>query len=209
MRAGMPRFKSQALFFSALVSSGFLAACEVAPENVTSFPAERAPVELAPVKQETTEDSAAMNGFSWVIEKQVAGLPRPGAARPLDKDLTFLRDQGIDILVSLTEKAPDPEALSQHGIEALHIPVPDFHAPTQVQLDQYVNAVQGWTKEGRQVGTHCGAGLGRTGTFLAAMFVARGMDADPAIAEVRRLRPGSIETKEQEQAVQEFAARQK
>jgi atypical dual specificity phosphatase len=158
---------------------------------------------------EASGDQAAMKGFSWVMGKQVAGMPRPGAKRPLDQDLLFLRDQGVDALVSLTEKPVDPEALGRHGIEALHIPVPDFQAPTQAQLDQYVNAVQGWVGASRHVGTHCAAGLGRTGTFLAALFVARGMDADAAIAEVRRLRPGSVETKEQEQAVREFFARQK
>ena len=194
----MLQFQRRALSIGALVSSALLllvvAACEVAPSNVTSF--------------EASGNPAAMSGFSWVIDNQVAGMPRPGAKRPLDQDLLFLRDQGVDALVSLTEKPVDPAALSQHGIEALHIPVPDFHAPTQEQLDQYVNAVQGWTGAGRQVGTHCAAGLGRTGTFLATLFVARGMEADPAIAEVRRLRPGSIETDAQVQAVREFAARQ-
>jgi atypical dual specificity phosphatase len=190
----MSQYKNRALCLAALVSSGFLASCEVATENVTGF--------------QGSQGQAAMKGFSWVIENQVAGMPRPGVKRPLDQDLAFLRAQGIDALVSLPEQPLDPAALSQHGIESLHIPVADFHAPTQAQLDQYVNAVQSWTSAGRRVGTHCTAGLGRTGTFLAALFVARGMDADAAIAEVRRLRPGSIETDEQEQAVREFAARQ-
>src|SRR5262249_40209056 len=101
----------------------------------------------------------------------------------------------------------DPKALERYGIQALHIPVPDYHAPTQEQLALYVNAVQGWMSAGLPVATHCGAGLGRTGTFLAALFVAQGMDADAAIAEIRRLRPGSIETPEQEQAVRAFAER--
>lgn len=149
-----------------------------------------------------------MSGFSWVIESQVAAMPRPGGRRPLDQDLQFLRDQGVDFLVSLTETPLDPAALSRHGIESMHIPVPDFHAPTQEQLDQYVNAVRDVTDEGRQVGTHCAGGMGRTGTFLAALFVSRGMDAEAAIAEIRRLRPGSIETASQEQAVRDFAARQ-
>jgi atypical dual specificity phosphatase len=193
----MSRFRGLTLCLSALVSSGLFAACEVAPEGMTSFPG-----------LGFRGDHGAMKGFSWVIDDQVAGMPRPGSARPLDQDLQFLRAQGVDVLVSLTETPTDPEALSSYGIEPLHIAVPDFHAPTQEQLDQYVNAVQGWTSAGRQVGTHCGAGLGRTGTFLASLFVARGMDADAAIAEIRRLRPGSIETDEQEQAVRDFAARQ-
>ena len=189
----MSRSQTRVLCLAAVISAGLLAACEVAPENVTA-PAENG---IAPMK-----------GFSWVIESQVAGMPRPGAKRPLDQDLQFLRDQGVDVLVTLTEAALDPEALSRHGIESLHIPVADFHAPTQAQLDEYVKAVKGFTCEGRQVGTHCAAGLGRTGTFLAALFVARGMDADAALAEIRRLRPGSVEPEAQEQAVREFADRQ-
>lgn len=189
---------SRALCLSALVLSGSLAACEVAPDNVDGFP----------LRPGASGESAAMAGFSWVIDDQVAGMPLPGSRRPLEEDLLFLRDQGIDALVSLTETPVSPEALGHHGIEPLHLPVPDYHAPTQEQLDAYVGAVQGWMSEGRRVGTHCFAGRGRTGTFLAALFVARGMDAEAAIAEVRRLRPGSIETDAQEEAVREFAARQ-
>ena len=55
------------------------------------------------------------------------------------------------------------------------------------------------------VAVHCAAGLGRTGTVLAAWFVTQGLSAQNAIARVRRLRPGSVETEEQERAVEEFA----
>lgn len=150
---------------------------------------------------------SAMPGFSWVIGDQIAGMPRPGGSRPLDQDLAFLQEQRVDVLVSLTETPVDPAALEAHGIEGLHIPVEDYHAPTQGQLDEYTKSVQGWMAEGRVVGTHCAGGHGRTGTFLAALFVARGWEAERAIAEVRRLRPGSIETAAQEEAVREFARR--
>lgn len=150
-----------------------------------------------------------MKGFSWVIADQVAGMPRPGSSRPLDQDLAYLREQGVDVLVSLTETPTDPTALSRYNITPLHIPVQDFHAPTQDQLDLYVKSVKGWMSEGRAVGTHCGAGLGRTGTFLAALFVSQGMSAGAAISEIRKMRPGSIETADQEAAIQEFASRQK
>jgi len=152
-------------------------------------------------------DAMAMPGFSWVIGDQVAGMPRPGGSRALEQDLQFLQDQRVDVLVSLTETPVDPVALEAHGIEAMHIPVEDFHAPTQDQLDAYIAAVQAWTAEGRVVGTHCAGGHGRTGTFLAALFVARGYGADAAIALIRRLRPGSIETAAQEEAVRELARR--
>jgi atypical dual specificity phosphatase len=47
---------------------------------------------------------------------------------------------------------------------------------------------------GRRVLIHCAAGLGRTGTALAAyLVVSKGLSAEEAIKAVRRLRPGSIE----------------
>ena len=54
---------------------------------------------------------------------------------------------------------------------------------------------------------HCGAGLGRTGVVLACYFVNKGLSAQNAIARVRRLRPGSIETEDQADAVLDFARR--
>ncbi|NXC50647.1 DUS23 phosphatase, partial [Penelope pileata] len=48
-------------------------------------------------------------------------------------------------------------------------------------------------------------GHGRTGTLLACYLVrTRQLSGADAIREIRRLRPGSIETREQEQAVVEF-----
>ncbi len=186
-----------------LLASGAVLACEGPPGQLGRDPGAASGDE--PAADARPDKPAPMKGFSWVEGDQVAGLPRPGAARPLEQDLAFLRGQGVDLLVSLTETPVAADALAGYGIAALHIPVADFHAPTLDQLDQYVRAVEEWTAAGRQVGTHCGAGKGRTGTFLAARFVARGMDAEAAIAEIRRLRPGSIETAAQEQAVRDYA----
>jgi protein-tyrosine phosphatase len=44
---------------------------------------------------------------------------------------------------------------------------------------------------------HCAAGLGRTGTFAAALLRSLGIAPDAAIALVRATRPGAIETPEQ------------
>jgi atypical dual specificity phosphatase len=145
-----------------------------------------------------------MDGFSWVIAGELAGMPRPGGQRPLEQDLDFIAGEGIDLLVSLTERPPDPSLLDDRGIALLHLPVDDFSAPRLEQLRLFVARAAEAIGRGEQVGVHCGAGKGRTGTFLAALLVSRGTDPVEAIAEIRRLRPGSIETPEQEQAVMDY-----
>lgn len=55
------------------------------------------------------------------------------------------------------------------------------------------------------VAVHCMLGHGRTGTLLACYLCKeQHLAGGDAIREIRRLRPGSIETAEQEQAVIRF-----
>src|SRR5581483_7280199 len=93
------------------------------------------------------------------------------------------------------------------GLLVMHVPVIDMDAPTQEQLDRCVSALMRARAQGMGVAVHCTAGLGRTGAVLAAYFVAQGFTPRAAVARVRELRPGSIETADQESAVEEFAAR--
>ena len=74
------------------------------------------------------------------------------------------------------------------------------------QLETFVAAARQTHSAGGRVAVHCAAGKGRTGTFLAAWFVAEGAGAQAAMETVRALRPGSIETKAQEAALVEYEA---
>lgn len=147
---------------------------------------------------------AQPHSFSWVEKGKLAGLARPGSP----DDLEWLRQQGIDLLISLTEDPPNPRWVNDAGLLLLHVPVIDMEAPTQEQLDRCVTSITKAHDQNMGVAVHCGAGLGRTGVILACFLVAKGMTPKNAIARVRRLRPGSIETEEQEQAIAEFARSQ-
>jgi atypical dual specificity phosphatase len=145
------------------------------------------------------------HGFSWIDKPLLAGMAVPES----EDDLQWLRRQGIEVLISLTEEPPRRDWVNEAGLLVVHEPVIDMEAPTQQQLDRCVSAIARAHSRDMGVAVHCGAGLGRTGVVLAAYLVHKGLSARDAMARVRKLRPGSIETSEQEEAVMEFARRTK
>jgi atypical dual specificity phosphatase len=148
---------------------------------------------------------SAPYGFTWVEKPLLAALARPSEL----EDFTWLRGQGIEVLVSLTEDPPRKDWADAAGLLVFHEPLQDMEAPEQDQLERAVSAVLRATDRGMGVAVHCGAGLGRTGVVLAGYFVKKGLTASNAIAKVRKLRPGSVETPEQADSVEEFARRQR
>ena len=140
-------------------------------------------------------------GFSWIDKPRLAALARPEAA----DDLKWLRKNGLDVLVSLTEDPPARSWVNDAGLMVIHVPVADLTAPTQEQFETCVEAIAKATDAGLGVAVHCAAGKGRTGAVLAAYFVAKGLSAAAGIDKVRKLRPGSVETPDQEEAVERYA----
>lgn len=142
-------------------------------------------------------------GFSWIEEPYLAALARPAGV----EDLRWLRQHGIEVLISLTEEPPPRRDVEDAGLLLYHVPLEDMQPPSQEDLDRCVSAIERARKSGMGVAVHCEAGMGRTGVVLACYFVLHGCSAEQAIRRVRQLRPGSIETPEQEDAVREFASR--
>lgn len=138
---------------------------------------------------------------NWIIPGRLLACSYPRRGR-LERAIAA---SGITTVVNLHGR-PHPSAFRERsGHRELHLPVPDFAPPSPAQLAAGVSAIRSALDAGERVAVHCGAGLGRTGTLVACSLVSTGLTTDAAIAEVRRRRPGSIETREQEAAVHAFA----
>jgi atypical dual specificity phosphatase len=147
---------------------------------------------------------ATLKRVAWLEEGRLAACRYPRS----ESALRELTTHGVTLLVNLHERPHPQTTLPRHGLSQLHLPFEDFTPPTPAQLDTGVAAIEQALADGKTVAVHCGAGLGRTGTLLACYLVKRGLAADAAIARVRTARPGSIETAQQELAVQHYARRQ-
>ncbi|RLD08042.1 MAG: hypothetical protein DRI44_10300 [Chlamydiae bacterium] len=128
-----------------------------------------------------------------------------GCAMPRSlNDIQWLKNKNISAILTLIKKQLPAEWLDD--FISLHIPVQDFCPPTIEQLNLCVDFLKNCLKADKKPVVHCMMGYGRTGTILAAYLISQGTTAEEAIAEVRRKRPGAIETYEQEDILYEYEA---
>jgi len=144
-----------------------------------------------------------MDDGHWLFPGRLLACAFPWGPDGLQR----LAERGVKVVVNLHEYAHDSDRLARSGLTEIHLPVPDMTAPTPEQLGRAVRAIRRALADERCVAVHCAAGLGRTGTLLACYLVSLGLAPDAAIQRVRAVRPGSIETAEQEAAVGAFAQR--
>jgi len=138
----------------------------------------------------------------WVVPDVLATMGRPSNLR---KALESFKEAGVGVIVSLTQTPLSSAILAEFDIEYHHLPVHDFGAPDSEQIDRFVSIVQDAQRAGVKTLVHCFAGRGRSGTMAACYLVSLGRSPDEALDEVRALRPGAVETPEQEDAVREYA----
>ncbi len=186
------------LFVLVIVPSAGCTDARDADESAARIQAEQPAQTVQPAQ---ARQSMQPRNFSWLEEGRVAGMARPRTGAGAEQDAAFLKGAGVQLLVSLTEALPDQAPFHAAGITSRHIPIKDFTAPSIGQLGEFVSATKEVLAKGGAVTVHCAAGQGRTGTFLAAWLVANGQTAEAAIARVRVLRPGSIETPAQEAVI--------
>ena len=139
--------------------------------------------------------------FGWVLKDQLGGSQGPTS---LD-DLSFLYHQGVRAVIRMEERTIEADAGKTVDLVDMFEPVPDFTPPEPDQIQRMIEFIDEQTEANRPVVVSCYAGIGRTGTVLACYLIHRGQEPTDAIKKVRGLRPGSIQTPDQEAAVYAYA----
>jgi len=155
--------------------------------------------------------------FRWVVPFYFAlmSTPRNG------DDIALLSSDfiGIRHIVTLTEETPLPSQWFQgtpRPTTHTFMPIPNYHPPSIEQMDLILRLFE--DENNLPILVHCGGGKGRAGAVAACYLAAYGfaravkgqtqlkLSATDAIAALRSIRPGSIETQHQERFVHEWCS---
>ena len=128
---------------------------------------------------------------------------------PTEADIALLAAGGFTAVVTVASEEyayPVHEWCLAHGLRHLRYHVPDMATPEAADVRDFVAEAAHELEHGGRLAVHCLGGIGRTGTMVACYLVSTGSSADDAIAEVRRRRPGSVQTRGQELCIVRYAA---
>lgn len=127
---------------------------------------------------------------------------------PRAQDVPALVDWGAKLVVSLTPAeematlgaAGLADALAQHGVGWLHLPIADFGVPS-ASVAQYwpdvSTRIAQELKRGARIFVHCRAGCGRSGMVVLRLMVEQGEIPKLALERLRETRDCAVETRAQ------------
>ncbi len=159
-----------------------------------------------------TPDGCGAIGVTFCPGKTDPMAMSGGWARDLDIDMDAIESWGAAAVLTLIEdheflKLKVPElgaAVARRYMDWFHLPIRDVSTPSKAFEKSWAIVGAGLRarlRDGAKVVVHCRGGLGRAGTIAARMLIDLDVSPQDAIDRVRAVRPGAIETREQEEYV--------
>jgi protein-tyrosine phosphatase len=146
----------------------------------------------------------------WVT-KQLSIVPRPRGGDWLDDEMLALRKAGVDIVVSMLERAEAAEvgleqeaaAAERAGLQFVNFPVTDRSVPSNVQrFETFLIELERQIEGGKRVGVHCRACIGRASVTTASLLIRSGIPAETAWRKLETARGCPVpDTREQREWV--------
>ena len=130
--------------------------------------------------------------FTWIIKGKMAASWWP--------DLSLYeayKKEGISVIVNCSEFDNHNDVPKEFIY--YHINVPDYGIPSNKQISKFLQICESYIQKKEAIVVHCVAGCGRTAQFIIVWAASNGYipnSIDP-VKWIRKLRPCSLETKEQ------------
>jgi protein-tyrosine phosphatase len=155
----------------------------------------------------------------WINAQDIrlAIVRRPRGQDWLPDDIGLLRRAGVDVIVSAltpieTEELgllEEPECCRTNGIEFFSFPIEDRSVPpSSSSFRELLNSLNVSLAEGKAVGVHCRAGIGRSSLIVASLLIENGLSPEAAFFAIREARGCPVpDTVEQRNWVERYRDR--
>ncbi|XP_046737915.1 dual specificity protein phosphatase CDC14A-like [Diprion similis] len=133
--------------------------------------------------------------LNWMVPQKFLAFVGPSTEvgsvyHPPERYLDYFQKNNVIAVVRLNKKSYEASRFTRAGITHYDMFMPDGSVPPKRVLDYFLRLAE--TTVG-PIAVHCKAGLGRTGSLIAAYLVKHyRMSAREAIAWMRICRPGSV-----------------
>ncbi len=140
--------------------------------------------------------------FRWVIPGSWAGMPRPGSSVSVEETFDELERRGVRAVLCLEETETSRAACEARGLAWRHLPIVDMEVPEFEAAEATIAELESFSGS---TAVHCKAGIGRTGTLLAAVLFRQGYRYADAMTLLRQINPHYVQSDAQRAWLREQA----
>jgi protein-tyrosine phosphatase len=135
------------------------------------------------------------------INRGLAIVPRPRGGDWLDDEMHALREAGIDVVVSTLEEFEamelglerEQQGATNAGLRLVAFPIQDRGVPRDLkQFSELLSDLEQCIANGKRVGIHCRACIGRSSVVAASLLIRSGTLAEQAWSQIEVARGSPV-----------------